>query len=814
MRIRLLVLVIFFVQASAFGQVISGKVIDSLKKEPIAFVNIALDDGIHGTTSDIEGNFKLHVPPDYEGFIHLSHISYKKVRLSLYYFSNHRLIPLVPKVTVLSEVIFTAEENPAFRIIRNAVKNKDQNDPNRLSSYEYHSYNKFIIKPSQSSENFKDKIGKLRERSDSTKHTKKEKELLSFDSLVSKMHFFMSESVTEKKVMNPGRSNEKLIGFRSSGFKSPLFANVATDYQPFSFYKDNISLLGKDFLNPISRNSEARYNFYLTDTTYHQGDTVYVIQFEPKKGKLITGLKGMVSISTDGYAIKNIIAAMADTLSLTGIRIQQNYEKVNGTWFPVQLNTDIDFFELKFPGSHIMAQHRSFISDIKINPPLLKSSFGDIKVDLTPPTPSLNTSTLEKFRTSKLDTKEQNTYVTIDSVMKKYAWIDKTIDALATQAVPLGPLEMDLTKIVRFNVYEGMRLGTGIYTSNRFSKWIRVGGYGAYGFKDKAWKYGSEVRFNLNPNKDFFINVSYIKDIYETGYSHISQRNPMLANGQLRRLLSSRYDRIESYKGEIAYRLIPLVHASVFVSKSEIQPTYDYSLTIDNESLKIFTIAESGITLRYAGENYMQFSGKKVLLGREWPMISFSYAKASDLFGPQKFNYSRYDFSARFQFKHRPKGKTRISIHAGYVDGIAPYGKLYNGRGAQDVRGIFVDEYFQTMKLYEFTASKYASLFFNHNFGNVLYDKRYSKPEWLIYQNMGIGQLDHPEAHVSSTLTFQSFEKGFIESGTGFNNLVRWKYANVAYYGLGAAVFYRYGAYQFDQMEKNLFIRLTFSINF
>jgi hypothetical protein len=130
------------------------------------------------------------------------------------------------------------------------------------------------------------------------------------------------------------------------------------------------------------------------------------------------------------------------------------------------------------------------------------------------------------------------------------------------------------------------------------------------------------------------------------------------------------------------------------------------------------------------------------------------------------------------------------------------------------VRGIFVDEYFQTMKLYEFTASKYASLFFNHNFGNVLYDKRYSKPEWLIYQNMGIGQLDHPEAHVSSTLTFQSFEKGFIESGTGFNNLVRWKYANVAYYGLGAAVFYRYGAYQFDQMEKNLFIRLTFSINF
>jgi hypothetical protein len=798
------------------AQTISGKIIDSVKVEPIAFANVILDDGIRGTTSDIEGNFSFAMPAGYTGTVTISHVSYKKIKLPLSYFAKSKVIRLAPSVTILSEVVFKADENPAFRIIRNAVKNKRKNDPDNLSAYQYNSYNKLIMKGSEPSVAFKEKVSKLKEKPDSAKRSKKDKELLSFDSISNKMHFFMSESVTEKKVMNPGRSKETLLGFRASGFKSPLFANVATDYQPFSFYSDNISLLGKDFLNPISKNSEDRYDFYLTDTTYIDRDTVYVIQFEPRKGKLITGLKGMVSISTDGYAIKNIIAGSADTLALTKIRIQQNYEKISGKWFPVQLNTDIDFEEFKIFDSHLMVQHRSFIREVQINPTLQKSTFGDIKVDLTLPKPELNTEMLAKFRTSPLDAKEGQTYVTIDSVMKKFSWFDKGLEALATQAYPLGLFEIDLTKIAHINSFEGFRLGVGLYTSNRFSKWLRVGGYGGYGFNDAQWKYGGEVRFNLNPNRDFYLTLAYAKDIYETGYGQENQNRSLIAaNESIRKLLSTQYDRIEIYKGEVGYRLLPRLHATAFLSKSQITPTYNYQLLLNNEPLTNFSIAETGVSLRYStNENYMQLAGKKIFLGREWPLISFTYTKAIDLFDVQKFDYSKYDLSARFQFKHRPKGKTRLAIHAGWVDGLAPYGKLYNGRGAQQVEGIFVDEFFQTMKLYEFTASRYASFFFNHNFGNVFYDTRYSKPELVIYQHAGIGDIEKRNSHISNTLEFKPFDKGFVESGLGFNNLIRWKYSNVAYYGLGGAVFYRYGDYQLPKTADNLFYRITFNIAF
>ena len=804
---------LFFANTS-YAQVISGKIVDSLKREPVAFANIVLADGIHGTTSDIEGNFKLALPEGYRQAITISHVSYQKMKLPLSFFDRQRVIKLKPAEVVLSEVIIKAGENPAFRIIRNAVNNKSRNDPDRLESYRYHSYNKFIVKPSEIGDRYKKSADSLRNATG--KLTKEQKDLLQWDSVTSRIHFFMTESVTEKKVMNPGRQKETLIGYKASGFKSPLFANVATDYQPFSFYNDNISLLGKNFLNPVSKNSELRYEFYLTDTTYFENDTVYVIQYEPKRGKLITGLKGMVSISTNGWAIKNIIASSSDSLALTGIRIQQNYEPVNGHWFPAQLNTDIDFYDLKQFGSHIIAQHRSFIKDVQINPTLNKSEFGDIKVDLSRPAEKLNEATIETFRAAPLDARESRTYVTMDSVMKNFQWFDKGIEALATNAIPIGPFEFDLTRLIRINQYEGFRLGGGLYTGNRFSKWLRVGGYGAYGFKDHQWKYGGEVRFNLNTNRDFGLTFQYFNDIYETGYAHQPlQRDLTNANEGLRTLVSARFDKIESYRVGVTYRVLPRVHASAFLAKSTIQPTYDYTLTLNGESLNRFIIGETGIALRYAGgENYMQLAGKKILLGREWPMVSLAYAHSIQVWDAQQFEYQRIDFSSRFQFTHRPKGKTRLFLHAGLVDGVAPYGRLYNARGAKETQAIYVDEYFQTVGLYEFAASRYASLFFNHNFGNVFYDKRYSKPEWVIYHSSGIGWLDHANAHSSSQISLRSFEKGFFESGTGFNNLLRFKYINVAYFGLGAAVFYRYGAYRLDQPMDNVFLRGTFSLTF
>ncbi len=432
-------------------------------------------------------------------------------------------------------------------------------------------------------------------------------------------------------VINPNKEREKLLALQVSGFKSPVFTSLATDYQPFSFYKDNISLLEKDFANPISKGTFGRYDFSLTDTAYIGSDSVYIIRFQPKQSKLFNGLSGVISICTDGFAIKNVIATSADPSMITRIRIQQNYDKIDGHWFPVQLNTDLDFINLSFGGRHFIARQRSFFKEIKINPALEANSFGDITTDLSLPKPRENKIILDRFRNQELDKKESRTYTLLDSTMRKIAWVDKAIEDLILQTVPLGPLELDLTRVLTINNYESYRLGAGIYTSNRFLKWLRVGGYAGYGFRDEQWKYGGEMRFNFNPNKDFFLRLSYAKDIRETG-------SPVTGNEYFRSLVASQYDRLESYKSELGYRIFPDVHASIFVSRSGLTPTYAYQLQFGNELINHFLITETGVSLRYVKrESYLGLQGKKIFLSSRFPVITLSVSRAVQAFQSQNF---------------------------------------------------------------------------------------------------------------------------------------------------------------------------------
>ncbi len=787
--------------------IIRGKLTDSLTRQPIAFANLTLEDGRSGTTTEIEGNFSLSIPQGYQGLVYLSHVSYQSRPVTLAYLQNNFAISMQPGSTQLREVevIASKQENPAFAIIREAIAHKETNDPRSLKSYELISYNKFLITVSEPTKRADSIINRLKIKADTSQLKKNQKELLKLDSLVKTTHLFMSESVTEKQVINPDKEKEKLLALQVSGFKSPVFTNLATDYQPFSFYKDNISLLQKDFINPLSKGTFSRYDFFLMDTTYFAKDTVYIIQFQPKSGKLFNGLKGVISISTDGYAIKNVIAASSDPQMITRFRIQQNYEKIDGHWFPVQLNTDLDFLNLKLGGRHFIAQQRSFFKEIKINPVLQPKAFGDIKIDLTLAKPKENKIVLDHFRNQELSKKELRTYTWLDSAMHKFVWIDKMIEALVVQTVPLGILELDLNKVANINNYESFRLGAGVYTSNRFSKWLRLGGYTGYGFRDQQWKYGGEMKFNFNLNKDFFLRLSYAKDIRETG-------SPISGNELFRSWVASQYDRIEYYKSELGYLIFPDVHASVFVSRSDLTPTYNYQLLFNNELINHFLITETGLSLRYVKrESYLSLQGKKIFMGSRFPVITLSVSQAIQAFQPQNFNYTDFDFTVRDLIKHRYGGKTYFYFAAGWINGLAPYGKLYNGRGSS-VSTLYVDDFFQTMGLYEFTATKYISIFANHNFGNVLVNKKYSKPELVLYHNMGIGQLENKDAHAG--LILQSFDKGFVESGLGLNNIFRFKYANVAYYGLGGAVFYRYGAYQLPTSTDNLFWKMTFSLGF
>jgi len=792
--------------------VISGRAVDSVSLQPIAFVSITLQDGRHGTNTDIEGKFTLHIPAGYTGWIYFSHVSYQKRKLPLANFQGKTLVRLKPGSTVLSEFTVFSGENPAFRIIRQAIDHRDDNDPEKLKSYSYTSYSKFIVSPSEPNHKTDSIVQVLRQRPDSVRLTKDQKSLLQFDSLAGLSDLFLSESVSERKVLNPGQVKERLLAYRISGYRSPMFSSAAMDGQPFAFYNENINLFGREFINPIQPGTFHRYDFNLVDTTFYDADTVYVIQFAPRDKKLFNGLEGMVSITVDGYAVKNVIASAADPSALVGIRIQQDYEKIDGHWFPVHLNTDLDFHDLVFAGRSMKAQQHNFLKEIHINPPLSKKEFGDIKMELSTIGKDLNATILETHRIRPLEQRELNTYTFLDSAMRKVRWLDGVFEALVTGTVPMGWVDLDLGKVMSFNQYENARFGMGLYTNDRVSRLVRFGGYYGYGIHDKQAKYGGEVKFTFNRNRDLYWRLSYAHDIYETGSLHDNNEGQYLSSESFRRWAASRFDRIDNYKTELGYRILPSVHARISLSHQQIRPTYPYTLDVAGEPSDVFDITEAGLTVRYVRrENYTSLRGKKIFLTYKFPVVTFSITKAITLFDAHDFHYTLYDFALKHRTKTGALGKTSLGLIGGIVQGVAPYGKLFNGRGAS-TSSFFVEHYFQTMGLYEFSASRYAALFVRHNFGNVLLNKKYSKPELLIFQSAGIGVLDHGELHQG--IPMQGMDKGYLESGAGVDNIVRIPYFGLGFFNFGGAVFYRYGPYRLARGQDNFAYRINFTFTF
>ncbi len=126
------------------------------------------------------------------------------------------------------------------------------------------------------------------------------------------------------------------------------------------------------------------------------------------KGKYFDGLKGLLYINTDGYAIQNVIAEPSKS-SYFNIRIQQQYEKVEGAWFPMQLNTDLDFGKsVQINDRTMFGVGRTYIKDLQINIEEKKKNFNGVVLDYDNKSIKTNSdSLLNKYRVDTLNVLEK-----------------------------------------------------------------------------------------------------------------------------------------------------------------------------------------------------------------------------------------------------------------------------------------------------------------------------------------------------------------------------------------------------------------------
>ena len=788
----------------------TGRVIDNNTKEALAFVNVIYNSKNYGTTTDLDGYFSIDSYDKIE-FLKTSYLGYKtkiidKQSLGSKYYIE---IKLEEEAFQLAEVKILPGINPAHRIIEEVIKNADINDPEKMRSFSYVSYNRmhFTVDSKMFLKNEDSVSDTLFEAKDTNTNR--------IVNLLDSQHLFMMESITERKFRYPDNNKEVVMAQRISGLKNPGFVLITSQLQSISFYKDYITILEKKYLSPVSKGSTKRYFFQMEDTLYNErADTVFIISYRPLYGKNFDGIQGVLHINTNGYAIQNVKAKPYERSSAFDINIQQKFELIDDIqWFPVQLNTDLilNFAQVSSDSisSPMIGIGKTYISDISLNPDHKRREFNQLDVVVKDDAHKKDEEFWDKYRNEPLTAKDKKTYEVIDSLSEEYD-VEKYLDIIEIVAagyIPWKFLNFDLSSLYWYNNYEGSRLGLGLSTNDRLLPWVSLGGYFAYGFKDKAWKYGGNVNFLLHRTSNTRLEVGYKKDLFLSDNFSFHNESDLLSSNVVLDMFFDQMDPVTHYYTCFQSSIFKYLKYKIKFSYTEKDISnaqrYDYIYPINDHYFN----SEIGIYLRYAfKEKFMQTPrGNRISLGTIYPIISFNIIKSLDFLDAES-DFLKFETSVYKKFTIRNAGELNILFSGALIDKIAPYSQLYYITGVAS--WLSFDNVFNTMGVNEFISDKFATIFLKHDFQNVLFKSKWFNPRLSLVTSAGWGDAKLVGENYLDGYA-KLMNKGYFESGIQINSLLTLN----KIFGYGLGVYYRYGPYARSKEIDNWAFKMTITFN-
>jgi len=791
----------------AQSHTVSGRITDEQNRQPLAFVNVVVNEGLTGTMSDINGHYEIS---SNEPILKLkfSSIGYETQTIDLQPNAKKCNVALKPVTFELQEVVIDAGENPAHRIIDSLMAHRKANNPNSLESYHYKIYDQMVITVDSSD------FGKAM----TSPQVTEQRNLQVFDSLLKKSDLMVMETASEVFFHAPDRKLQNVLGTKVAGMKEPTFIYLVNSMQSISFYDDIIKVAGTDYVNPISRGSKNHYFFGLEAVNpIGEGDSLYVISFHPMRGSSFNGLRGTMTVNSDGWALQSVKASPDKKGDLFEASIQQLYQKVEGHWFPKQLNTNLLYLGMKvnmdggsFP---LVAVGKSYLTDIEINPELSKRQFSDIEIKVDPDVAYRDESFWNAHRIDSLTERIKATYLLVDSLTADNNIIDRmlgiTTNLLYDGAIPIGFINIDLDRIIRISAYRGWHFGLGLSTNDRLSRWFSLNGYFGYWThlgKEDRWDYGGGLRLKLNRDRQMELNLKY-----SHGSEVMGEFNGMLEidNGSELSQYNYKYSiyeniRTRSDRFDISYssRFARYFKGYLTLSRSHkryLEPFYLNPADTLMETLPEGTYTTAELKLRFAyGEKFLSTPQGTHSLGTVYPIVWVAYQHCfANLLGSEH-QYERFKLEVSKNFYTRYSGFSKIILQAGYATETCPVMETFNILGTNDRFGLYSPGSFSTMGLDEFFCDRFVALYFSHNFNGMLWktNSQWFKPELSLITNIGWG--DMPRAAEWTDKNFQTMDKGYFESGFVVDGIL-----SVSFVKIGAGVFYRYGPYSLPKVWDN-----------
>lgn len=496
-----------------------GRVVNHFTKEPVPFASIYWKRAGFGGITDSLGNFILkfsHHPVDtlvvsYVGFTNVMR-TIRKAK------DTAELLLLLDQVKQTNGVEVRSKFNKGLRWWKAIVANKLRNNPYQYESYAYELYNKIEIDINNIKRDYFDK-----------KLLKPFAFILdNIDSTTDKSPFlpvYLTESLSDYYYSTtPSKVREDIKAAKVRGIKNEsILQFIGGMNLKMNMYEDYINILGKEFISPLSAVGDKFYNYKGADTQYIGGERYLHLFFTPRSEGENT-FSGDCWIHGKNWGIRKINLSISTSANINYVNRLSIFQEFNlltdSSWMFGKDKFIIDFSPLGKEKTSFIARKSSTYKNIRINEPsiLLKlaSNAEKEEVNVAEDAHLKNSQFWDESRHEELSHNEQNIYWMMDTlrnmpVFKKYM---NVVTFLVDGHKKLGPVEIGpWYKWISGNQMERVRLRFDLGTTEQFSKYLRLHGYIAYGFKDGRFKGKFDATYRLPGNNDVTLFTSYTHDL-------------------------------------------------------------------------------------------------------------------------------------------------------------------------------------------------------------------------------------------------------------------------------------------------------------
>lgn len=735
-----------------------------------------------GTTTNSQGNYFLDLAPG-AYTITCQYVGYAKAEQTITVTAAPLTLnfELDVQQTTMKEVVIKANaEDPAYEIIRNAIrKRKDYLSP--LDSFTCEAYIKTLIK-----------TRKLPKKVFGQKIEEKDREEMGVDS-AGKGIIHLSESLTQIAYKKPNKVKLVVLSGRESGSSSSYGFNFPTF---INFYNNNVNVLisqlnPRGFISPIADAALNYYTYKYLGSFWEDGKEINQIQVTARRNYEPL-FNGTINITEGDWRIHSLELSLTKKSQLEildTLRIKQIHVPVTkDVW---QTKDQVVNFTFNLFGIDAVGSFLNVYNKYETTPAFNKQYFNNVLIKYDTAVNKKSKAYWDSIRPVQLELEEAKDYKIKDSMdqfRRDSLWTKDYIDSMRRKQgkitinkifstgftrynynpkKPTWFTWVGLGKLAQYNTVEGAVIGAQATIQRSFPKLKQQISFTPairYGFSNhhfNAWATLQWRKRNLTWEEDG--GASSRSQWSLAGGKRVSQFNadnpisPRM-NGIYTLFNRRNYMKIyENYFGHLTYNKhfdndLRITADVLYEDRIPLNNTTDYSIVKDKN--KIFTpnyphektssqftrhqALIAGVTVQFQpGQRYIQFPNSKMAIGSKYPTFSASYKKGLEMLGSD-VNFDKWSCSVwdEMNFKLRGAMKYRLGIGGFINDNKVPIQDYRHFNGNQL---IFASRYLNSFQMAPYyqnstTAAFYATGHLEHHFNGFLTNKipLFKKLNWHL----------------------------------------------------------------------------------